>query len=384
MKIAYVSTYDSDDIHNWSGTGYYIKNTLKQQGFEVITIGSLNEKMVLFFKAKSFYYKKILKKNYLRDREPFLLKYYSKQVEQSLLNCDYDIVFSPGTIPIAYLNCNKPIIFWTDATFAGMVNFYPSFSKLDIRTIKNGNNMEQLSLTRCHTAIYASDWAAKSAIDNYNVNPEKIKVLPFGANFVSALTFNDLKIHIINKDYNTCKLLFIGVDWDRKNGDLVVETAKVLRDMGINVELHIVGCEPDINQPFIIKHGFLSKNNEKQRNILYKLFLNSHFLFVPSKSECYGVVFAEASSFGLPSISTNVGGIPTVINDGINGKLFNLSTSPNIIAEFIKNCFLNRDYYIKLSLSSYEEYILRLNWEVIGEKLKSIIESVPVYKRNVV
>ena len=35
MKIAYVTTYNSSDIHSWSGTGYYMFQTLKDTGYEI-------------------------------------------------------------------------------------------------------------------------------------------------------------------------------------------------------------------------------------------------------------------------------------------------------------------------------------------------------------
>ncbi|TSA49979.1 MAG: glycosyltransferase [Sphingobacteriales bacterium] len=39
---------------------------------------------------------------------------------------------------------------------------------------------------------------------------------------------------------------------------------------------------------------------------------------VPSRAECYGIVFAEASSYGLPSVSTDTGGVSAVVKEGVN------------------------------------------------------------------
>ncbi len=33
MKIAYVTTYDATDVGQWSGLGYYIPQSLKNQSF---------------------------------------------------------------------------------------------------------------------------------------------------------------------------------------------------------------------------------------------------------------------------------------------------------------------------------------------------------------
>ena len=72
-----------------------------------------------------------------------------------------------------------------------MLNFYPEFSNLCNETIRNGNGMEQAALSNCELAIYSSEWAAASAINNYQVDREKIKVVPYGANLSCTLSIED-------------------------------------------------------------------------------------------------------------------------------------------------------------------------------------------------
>jgi len=35
LRLAYITEYDADDVHNWSGLGYFIARALEQQGFHV-------------------------------------------------------------------------------------------------------------------------------------------------------------------------------------------------------------------------------------------------------------------------------------------------------------------------------------------------------------
>src|SRR5262245_61413055 len=35
MKVLYVTTYDSSDVNQWSGLGYYIRKAIEAQGFDV-------------------------------------------------------------------------------------------------------------------------------------------------------------------------------------------------------------------------------------------------------------------------------------------------------------------------------------------------------------
>ena len=116
-------------------------------------VGPLSEKFELFFKGKQALYRHAFKRRHLRDREPTILKEYARQVSRTL-RPEQKIVFSPGTIPIAYLDCEQPIAFWTDATFGGMVGFYPQFSSLSNECIRAGHAAEGSALRRARLAIY--------------------------------------------------------------------------------------------------------------------------------------------------------------------------------------------------------------------------------------
>jgi glycosyltransferase involved in cell wall biosynthesis len=378
MKIAYVTTYDSSDIHAWSGLGSYILHSLQDAGIQTESIGNFKEGNIgaLQSKLKRKYYSKLRSKQYLSDREPKVLKYYATQLEKRIVSLDFDIVFSPGTIPIAYLQTEKPIVFWTDATFAGMVDFYPEFTHLCSETIKNGNKMEQLALSKCRLAIYSSEWAASTAIQNYDVDPAKIKVVPFGANISSERDINKINRIIDQKNFDTCKLLFVGVDWHRKGGDKALAITKLLNKRGLRTELHIVGCNlPSEPPPFVKHHGFISKTTGEGQKYLDQLFSEAHFLILPSQAECCAVVLAEASSFGLPSLATKVGGIPTAIFDGKNGWTFDLNESPERYCSYIEKFMSSKDDYKELALSSFQEYLERLNWRSAGTKVYNLLQE---------
>jgi hypothetical protein len=147
--------------------------------------------------------------------DSILLKRFAAQVERAPASSEVDIIFSIWTNPIAYLRTEKPIVFWADATFAGLMTLYPWYSNLCKENIKNGNKVEQQALTKCRLAIYSSDWAANTAIQNYDVDPTKVKVVPFGANISVNRTAQDINSILQKKDFDICKLLFIGKEWER-------------------------------------------------------------------------------------------------------------------------------------------------------------------------
>ncbi|MDW7775553.1 MAG: glycosyltransferase family 4 protein [Methanosarcinales archaeon] len=344
--------------------------TLGENFEKIVYIGDLIKKKSIRLLGKRIICKYAFNKNYLSEREPIILKNYANQINKKMYNTDIDVIFSPGTLPIAKIETDKPIVFWTDATFAGMIDFYPEFSNLCKESIRNGNKMEKSALQRCELAIYSSEWAAQTAIQNYGIEKAKVKVVPFGANIICNRTSDDIKNLIENRSHDKCKLLFMGVDWTRKGGNIAIKVTKELNKSGLETELTIVGCKPIIDEPlpsFIKLLGFVS---EKE---ITNLFAESHFLILPSRADCTPIVFCEANSFGVPCLTTNVGGIPTIIKDGLNGKTFSKDADIEEYCKYIFNLFLNYNQYKKLGFSSFNEYQSRLNWSVAGKAVKKLL-----------
>ncbi len=223
MKITYITTYDANELSNWSGLGYYIAQSLLKQENELEFLGKLERKISPALFLKAIYYRKIVQQGFPLDRSPHVIKAYARQIARRL-NYHTDLLFSPGSIPIALLETKKPKVFYTDATFAGMLGFYAAYSNLSKEATRNGNMLEQQALDSAALAIYSSDWAAQSAIRDYNANPDKVKVVPFGANLDTAFSYETIKSILLNRSQTTCHLLFIAVDWERKGGDIAVHT----------------------------------------------------------------------------------------------------------------------------------------------------------------
>lgn len=376
MNIAYVSTYDSADTHAWSGLGYHILKSLQNSGLHTETIGNLKNRYRLRATANKIVYRLLFSKRFIGDCEPAHLKDLADQTRTALERIPHDIVFSPGTFPLSYLQTEKPVVFWADATFAGMIDFYPGYHHLCPKTVRNGNTAEQLALSRCRLAIYCSEWAADTALHFYDVDPAKVKVVPFGANIADHRTLQDITTILACKSFTPCKLLFMGVDWQRKGGEIALMVAKLLNQRGIPTELHIAGCVPPGKLPDYVKsHGFISKTTRGGRELFNQLMTDAHFLILPSRAECYGVVFAEAGSFGLPSLATNVGGVSSAVREGKNGHLFVIDAPPDQYCDFIASTMSSHQAYQALAYSSFREYTEHLNWNVAGQQVRALLQE---------
>lgn len=378
LKIAYISVYDSRDVHNWSGLGYYIAKTLEKYVGDLDYIGNLKTKKFFKYEVKRFINKVFFKKQFWTEITPEVAKDWANQIEKMLDGKEYDIIFCPGSRPISMLKTKIPIVSWTDSCHPGLLDFYAPRNEICDESLNNTIEIEKMALINSSLLLYASDWAASIAINYHKINPSKIKVVPFGANVDQNNTKQDVINFISNKSKNVCKLLFVGVDWKRKGGDIALRTVEGLNEKGLKSELIIVGCEPIIEKPlpeFVKSLGFISKSTEEGKQRINKLFEESHFLIVPSQAEAYGLVFCEANSFGVPALATNVGGIPTIIKDDINGRTFPKDAEIDEYVAYIFKLMNNSNEYKKLALSSYNEFNSRLNWDIAGQTVKKLIED---------
>ncbi len=382
MKIAAVSMYNPKIQKDFGFYTYHWMPILESQFETVHYIHQFRNPLTYpEIVARAIYYKKLLKKYYSVRTDTTLIRDQGRQIRRKLSRFDVNLILgleTPGSQPIAYLDCDQPIMFWSAGTFAGMIDFYPRYARSGIcdSTFRDGMVNERAALERCRLAVYHSEWAAQSAIQTYNIDPDKIKVIAPGGNFEANLTIEDVNTMIGARPSDRCKLLFLGVDWERKGGNIALQVAQQLNDQGLPTELTIVGCNPNTDKPlpeFVKPLGFIYKWSPEGREKIVKLLSESHFLILPTQADCFPLVFSEVSAFGLPSLSTKVGGVPDAIKDGINGKTFALTADIDEYCTYVVDVFADSKAYKELARSTVNEHVTRLNWSVAVKSLKGLM-----------
>lgn len=329
--------------------------------------------------VRRHFYARTIKKLYIPDHDLIVSRSYSRQIWKKLKYIPaVDAIVSPGSIPVAFLPGKVPLVTISDATHRLLFGSYPAYRNLSQLTRQHGEQIELNSCNRATALVFSSRWAAESAVRDYGVKSTKVHVVPFGANLEIPAARATVEQAIESRDRLRMRLLFIGVEWERKGGPAAVEVARHLNRIGIRTRLTVMGCVPKLencDESFVTVRGFIAKNVEGHEEIRRELS-GSHFLIVPSIADCTPVVYSEASAFGLPVIARNVGGVSSVVRNGQNGRLFGPNDSPETIANWAAALFQDFSTYRKLALSSIAEYETNLNWAVAGQKLKAILTNV--------
>ena len=332
-------------------------------------------------RLKWLFYHHVSHKDYYRWAEPFVVREYNQQIENKLGETPCDIIFcAENALLSPYLKTSKPVIIWTDAPLAALIDFYPYMSNLCRETRKNIISLEEKAFFKSEKIIFSSNWAADFAIKKYRINPNKIHVFPWGANLKTQpqkeMIYQEINLRSRSLPI---KLLFIGKEWERNGGSKALEMTRLLNSKGLPTELTVIGCKPiqGNNIPHFLKVlGYIDKNQKSGWEEISRIMLQSHFLLLLSEAETYGQVLCEANAFGIPCLTTDVGGFSSVIENGVNGQRFSINSSPEECCKYISELALNPEKYESIAISTLNEYSHRLNWETTAEKVKVLIEEI--------
>ena len=95
---------------------------------------------------------------------------------------------------------------------------------------------------------------------------------------------------------------------------------------------------------------------------------------LPTRAECAGIVFAEASAFGLPIFTYDTGGVSDYVINGKNGYRLSLNSTGKDFACMIETV-ITRNKSGMLSEGGRNLYLDRLNWRCWGDRFNQLITN---------
>ncbi|MGN7299624.1 N-acetyl-alpha-D-glucosaminyl L-malate synthase BshA [Ferdinandcohnia sp. SAFN-114] len=117
----------------------------------------------------------------------------------------------------------------------------------------------------------------------------------------------------------------------------------------------------------------------KQEN-LAELYSISDLKLLLSEKESFGLVLIEAMACGVPTIGTNVGGIPEVIEDGVDGYICELGDIKDIANKAI-NLLSDIELHQKMSNQAIKSVQQKFNSERIVSNYEDLYYSILSNKR---
>lgn len=247
---------------------------------------------------------------------PFLR--YSFGFRALTINGDVDLVHVHSHPALIHSKRRVPVVMSAGSSHYINVRDYEKWSERKIRRRYKlasaiygplGIHDELLNAGGVARIYTFSDWARGIYIQ-HGIPGHKVDVIPPG--------FDVPTIEERNRQADSVNFLFVGRDFVRKGGPLVVEVFKRLRETNKRITLTVVTADA-----VRVKQGDgISVLRFMDRDKLYREVYPLADVFVmPTEAEGWGFTNAEAMSFALPVISTEIGAIPEIVEHGVSGFL---------------------------------------------------------------
>jgi glycosyltransferase involved in cell wall biosynthesis len=193
-----------------------------------------------------------------------------------------------------------------------------------------------------------------------------------------AHKINEIKVNDLKKKYNLTDEFIVGIVGRVEEGKgqyLVIEAIEKLKDL--NIKAIIVGHTMDETYLESLKEK--SRQLDIENKIIFTGFtkeVNEHMqLFdtnvLATPKETFGLVVIEAMANKVCMIATNAGGPLEIIEDGIDGLLFN--TTSEDLAKKIKILYNDSKLKNNIATKGYQKAVKEFNKNIQLNKLYNLI-----------
>lgn len=205
------------------------------------------------------------------------------------------------------------------------------------------------------------------------ITSSKIFTVPNGIDLKYIQTINSYE----KKDGPT--VFFLGYLTKGKGVEDLIKAIQLVKNKIDNVHLFIGGIGShmtnlkELVQDLDLKESvtFLGLLNEKEKFA----YMKSMDVFVlPSYWESFPIVLLEAMACGKPIITTNIGGNPHAVINGVNGFLVQPGNRDEI-AEKLIYFFENKKFISKMGEESLKR-ASEFDWEIIAKQTREIYEKI--------
>jgi glycosyltransferase involved in cell wall biosynthesis len=295
-------------------------------------------------------------------RTPFMFRRLNEMLVRDVGSsaADLDLVIQTQGLFNARI-AGKPMLIYTDYTFLDNLND-PGHDRRLFRSRKFLKYEADL-YTGAEAVAVAGSHVERTLVEQYGCDPSRVTTVHIGANVRIAPVSIDLD------RYTAKRVLFVGVEWERKGGPALVEGFLQAARKHPDATLTIVGCSPAVSDPRITVLGSIPRADMPRHYEAASVFC------MPSLIEPLGIAAIEASLFRLPVIATRIGGFYETVTDGETGILVPVNDSAAICSA-LERLFEAPECARRMGQAGLERNRTRFDWNEVGKRLRSIADDI--------
>lgn len=369
-RLAILSNTDPFDRMTFSGTSHSMVRELEKY-YDLVWI---NPTTKLSNGISRVFNRRQRGKFFLNLAPLWVSRFESAKLNREVKRQKIDAIFNIGmAVPLMYYDQSAKLMSFADATIGQMIEHYYEVTPEQQAAIDRVEKREKIAFDRSDAILTSSQWCSNSVIHDYSVDPKKVSIVKLGANMAidceTKTAPTERSIHI----------LFCGVDPVRKGLGIAADAVAKLNQLDPDHDyvLDVVGLKsaPGITGDHVIYHGLLNKNKPEEEAQLKDFYRKSHLMILPTRLDTIGIVFLEAASYGLPTLTCDTGGVPEYVIDGEMGYCLSLEADGDDFAAKALELIQSPDKYEAFSKRSVELIKQDMNWQVWGQRTKQLIDQ---------
>jgi glycosyltransferase involved in cell wall biosynthesis len=288
-----------------------------------------------------------------------------RQLDRALATVDVEAVIEIGDLGHARV----PFFCYLDLSYA-IANAAAGSpggtgaSRLPVRAQRRKERRQQQVLGRAAGVLAMGRWFADELIrSGYPAG----KVHAVGAGLNAAVP-----ARLREPDPEQLRLLFIGRDFVRKGGDVLVEALALLRASGAAHELTVVG-PAGWPLPGPIPDGVRFLGSLPPAEVAR--LLDAHdALVMPSRFEAFGIAILEGLAAGMPVVGRRAFAMPELVPDGCGILVDELT--PSALAAGIGRLASDPDFWSR-SFAAAPEIRRQWSWDAVAGRVLSAVGALP-------
>jgi glycosyltransferase involved in cell wall biosynthesis len=253
-----------------------------------------------------------------------------------------------------------PYVIYTDNTVEQSRRHWPAWVDVEGRALERIYEWERRLYRGALHAFTLGLAPAHSLVSFYGVPEERVSVVGGGA------TFETLPER--SRDKREPVILFVGNDWPRKGGDVLLEAFRIVRASRPDARLQVVGTDAPSEERGVEVLGFVD-----DRRRVGELYAHASVYCLPSRFEPYGLSVTEAMAHELPCVVSRVGGLTDIVLEGETGLVVPPADSSALAAALLR-LLEDPDYATRLGRNGRARVEHHQNWDAVVERMEPGLE----------
>jgi len=257
-----------------------------------------------------------------------------------------------------------PSVLYIDCTHRQSAALWPAWNPLRGRALDDWYRREQAAYDGAQHLFAFCEPTRRSLVEEYGISPDKVTVVGAGANLRRLPAVRPLPLDA------PPTILFIGNDFVRKGGEVLLDAFDTVRRSVPDARLVLVGTRPAIAP----REGVEVLGRVRDRSRIAELYRSASVFCVPSFFDPYPLVLLEAMAFGVPVVGTEQMGTPEMVVDGETGRLVRPGDA-SALADALLDVLKDPDAAEHRAAAARRDVERRFTWDHVVDRMTPALES---------